>query len=84
MKPENYPAAQTVLAGIALIILGVLSGFLIFVPVPQGNQQLVTFAFGAISGALTVGGAQKVVSAFNTVSPNAGTEPASGGSNSQA
>ena len=40
------PQAQAILAGSALVILGVLTGCLIFVPVPQGNQQLVTFAGG--------------------------------------
>lgn len=65
-KPDWLPASQPVLAGTALIIVGVLTAFLIFFPVPQGNQQLVTFALGAISGALTVSGGQKVVSAFNS------------------
>lgn len=54
------PQTQAILAGVALVILGVLTACLIFVPVPQGNQQLVTFALGALSGALTVSGAARV------------------------
>jgi len=63
MKDVN---AQTVLAGIALILMGILAGALIFYPVPQDNQQLVTFALGAISGALTVGGSAKVAERLTT------------------
>jgi hypothetical protein len=54
------PNAQTMLAAVALLIMGLLSGALIFHAVPQGNMQLVTFALGAISGALTVGGGAKL------------------------
>ncbi len=54
------PTAQTALATLALVIMGILSVALVFHEVPQANQQLVTFALGAISGALTVGGGQKV------------------------
>lgn len=69
------PQMQGVLAGVALVLLGVLTGCLIFVPVPQGNQQLVTFALGALSGALTVSGgrqiADKIGTAVNVQSPEA-------------
>ncbi len=51
------PRAQAVLAGAALIMLGLLTGCLVFVAVPEGNRQLVTFALGALAGAITVGGA---------------------------
>ncbi len=67
------PQAQAILAGSALVILGVLTGCLIFVPVPQGNQQLVTFALGALSGALTFAGgrqlAEKIGGAVNLQVP---------------
>lgn len=52
--------AETALAAMALLIMGGLSAALVFHAVPQDNMQLVTFALGAISGALTVGGAHKV------------------------
>ena len=65
------PQAQTALAAMALVIVGVLTGCLIFHAVPQGNQNLVTFALGALAGALTVGAgskiADKIGSATNTV-----------------
>ena len=63
MKDMN---AQTALAGIALILMGIIAGALIFHTVPQANQQLVTFALGAISGALTVGGSGKVAEKLTT------------------
>lgn len=50
----------SVLACLALIIMGAICGALILHEVPANNQQLVTFALGAIAGALTVGGGQKV------------------------
>lgn len=64
--------AQEILAGMALVIMGLLSGALIFYTVPQSNKELITFALGAIAGALTVGGAQKVADKLTTSSgPNA-------------
>jgi outer membrane lipoprotein SlyB len=66
----STPNAQTVLAGMALVIMGLVCGALIFHAVPEPNQQLVTFALGAISGALTVGGASKVADKMTT---NTGT-----------
>ena len=58
------PQSQAVLAAIALIMLGILTGCMVFAPVPQGNQQLVTFALGALSGALTFSGAAKITGAI--------------------
>lgn len=71
---NRAPDYQTILAGMALILMGAICGLLIFVPVPHENQQLVTFALGAISGALTVGGAAKIADRL-TAPPAA---PASG------
>jgi hypothetical protein len=51
------PATQTLLAALAMVLIGALTAALVFHAVPTGNQQLVTFALGALSGALTVGGA---------------------------
>jgi hypothetical protein len=53
------PAAQTLLASLAMVLIGALAAALVFHAVPRGNEQLVTFALGALSGALTVGGAGK-------------------------
>lgn len=56
--------AQAILAGVALVMLGLLTGCMVFVAVPQGNQQLVTFALGALAGATTIGGAGHIASAL--------------------
>jgi hypothetical protein len=61
----NHPSANW-LSVLALVIMGGLSAALIFHTVPQDNQQLVTFALGAISGALTVGGAGKLADKITT------------------
>ena len=53
------PAAQTLLAGLAMLLIGALAAALVVHAVPRGNEQLVTFALGALSGALTVGGADR-------------------------
>ena len=60
------PQAQTILAGMALVILGVLTGCLVFHEVPANNQQLVTFALRALSGALVVGGGSKLAEKIGT------------------
>ena len=54
------PQAQTVLALLAMAIIGVLAALLVFHAVPAENKELITFALGALSGALTVGGASKL------------------------
>ena len=58
------PQAHTLLAGVALVMLGLLAGCMVFVAVPQGNQQLVTFALGALAGATTLGGAGHLAGAL--------------------
>jgi hypothetical protein len=67
------PQAQTILAALAMLIIGVLAGVLTFHAVPAGNKELVTFALGALSGALTVGGgaklAEKIGAAVNLQDP---------------
>jgi hypothetical protein len=47
---------EKLLPVMALSILGVLAGLLVFFTVPRENQQIVTFIAGAISGAITVAG----------------------------
>ena len=51
------PTAQTALAALALVLVGVLALALVFHAAPAANKDLLTFALGALSGALTVGGA---------------------------
>ena len=55
MKPSSEWQAV-----LALLIMGALSAALIFRAVPQSNTELITFALGAIAGALTIGGGQKL------------------------
>lgn len=66
---------QDVLAGLALLLMGALSGALVFKAVPPDNMQLVTFALGAISGALTVGGVNKAAAALHAPQPAPPHEP---------
>ena len=54
------PQAQTALTLLAMLIIGVLAGLLVFHAAPAENKELVTFALGALSGALTVGGGPKL------------------------
>ena len=60
------PQAQALLAGLALLMLGLLAGCLVFVAVPEGNQQLVTFALGALAGATTIGGAGRIAGSLKS------------------
>lgn len=66
------PHSQTVLAGIALVILGGIGCALVFQAVPSGNQQLLTFILGGLAGAITVGGANKVADTIRTTGPASG------------
>ena len=52
--------SQTILAAIALVGLIGLSFMFAFRAVPAANHDFMTYALGALSGALTVGGASKV------------------------
>ena len=58
------PTFQELLAGAALLILGGLGFFLLFEQVPQVNSTSFTFILGALSGAITAGGGQKVAQAL--------------------
>lgn len=62
----NTPSSASALAAMALAAMGLICTALIFHAVPQGNQQLVTFALGAISGALTVTGGSKIADKITT------------------
>lgn len=56
---------EKLLPVMALTILGGLAFVLVFHAVPRENQQLVTFIAGAISGAITVAGSQRLASRLN-------------------
>ena len=60
------PTIQEALAGVALVILGGLGLMLMFVSIPQVNSTSFTFILGALSGAITAGGGQKLAAALNT------------------
>jgi len=53
---DFHPAAETVSTWAALAIIGGLAFAFVFFPVPLSNKELITFALGAIAGALTMGG----------------------------
>jgi hypothetical protein len=58
------PTFQEALAGAALVILGGLGFMLMFVSIPQANSTSFTFILGALSGAITTAGGQKVATAL--------------------
>ena len=57
----NWPNAQTILAGVALLILGVIALLLIYLPIPPQNDRLLTFILGTIAGAITFAEGQKLL-----------------------
>jgi hypothetical protein len=56
---------EKILPVMALAILGLLAVLLVFHTVPRENQQIVTFIAGAISGAITVAGGQRIAGRLN-------------------
>lgn len=56
------PNLQAALAVAALLVLGALGGALVFHAVPQENRELLSTIVGAVAGALTMGGAVKLLS----------------------
>jgi hypothetical protein len=71
----NDVHTEKLLPIMALSILGVLAGLLVFFTVPRENQQIVTFIAGAISGAITVAGSRAAASRLNqtVTTPDGGT-----------
>lgn len=73
-------SSQAFLAGIALMILGILGGCLAILPVPTVNSTLLGMIVGALAGALTVGGTSKTTDkpappAPDLTPPTQGTPP---------
>jgi outer membrane lipoprotein SlyB len=62
----TLPSSQTALAGLALIMLSVLGGLLVFHAVPTTNQTMLATIVGALAGALTVAGGQKLADKLST------------------
>jgi hypothetical protein len=72
----TLPSSQSALAGLALIMLSALGAALIFHAVPQVNQTMLATIVGALAGALTVGGGQKLADRITSSSgPNATIQP---------
>jgi uncharacterized transporter YbjL len=64
-------SSQSVLAGAALLILGVLGGAMMLTPIPQANATAMTFILGALAGAITAGpGAKAADKLISTSGPN--------------
>lgn len=68
-------SAQTVLSGIALIIMGSLGGFLVFHAVPVDNRELLSVIIGAIGGALTFAGGNKLASTLSAPNATVNVDP---------
>lgn len=62
MSDTLHGWAQVAIAVLALALLGGLGYALIFHEVPQANREELATIVGAIAGALTVGGAVKLMS----------------------
>jgi hypothetical protein len=65
------PNLQAGLAGLALLLLGILGAALIWHAVPNENRELLATIVGAIAGALTMGGAMKLMHKPDQDSPQA-------------
>lgn len=65
----KWPDSSTFLAGMALVVLGMLALLMVFFTVPSPNEKYLIFILGALSGALTVGGGKKVADSFNVEKP---------------
>lgn len=67
----STPPAQTILASIAMIILGTLAVMMVWHAVPAANHDFLVFILGALSGALTVGGASRIAATGPNTTINA-------------
>ena len=69
------PSMQEVLAGLALLILGCLGGAMMVLPIPSSNATSLTFILGALAGALTVTGGNKIADKLTIVRSVTGKIP---------
>lgn len=67
------PSAQNLLAGCALMFIGLLGVVMCFHAVPAVNRDFIVFILGALSGATTAVGAQKAIGTVTT--SNDSTDP---------
>lgn len=72
---DFHPAAETVSTWAALSIIGGLAFAFVFFPVPLSNKELITFALGAIAGALTMGSRKTADKVTNSNGDNATIQP---------
>jgi zinc transporter ZupT len=56
----NWLNPNALLPTVAMIGLGVIGTVLIFIPVPAANAQALGTVIGALAGAITVAGVQKL------------------------
>ncbi len=72
----SAPSGQTVLAAVALVLLGALALVMVFWPVPNSNHDYMLILLGALAGALTVQGGSKIADKLTTSSgDNATIQP---------
>ena len=71
--PVNY---EVWLSAIALVLLGGMGMFMLFQPIPQANAQSVTFVLGALAGAITMAGGNKIAKAVGGGSATTGPDQA--------
>ena len=72
----QMPTSQTVLATVALVIMGALALVMTFSVVPKENHDYMLILLGALAGALTVQGGNKIADKLTTSSgPGATIQP---------
>lgn len=75
MWRDFHPNANTVLSGIALFLIGLLSILLVFFEPPGVSKELLLILIGALAGALTVGGGKVAEKITNSTGDNATVQP---------
>lgn len=66
MTPPATPTGQTALAMVALLIMGAIALAMVFTAVPPPNHDYMLIMLGALAGALTVTGGQKLADKLTT------------------
>jgi hypothetical protein len=75
MWRDFHLTTESVTAVYALTIIGTLAAAFVFFPVPLSNKELITFALGAIAGALTMGGRKTADKITNSTGDNTTIQP---------